>query len=78
MERSKIPAGLLGLPGAELLNRAIAASGKSHRAFAYHVLGRDESTVRRWLAGKPIPGVVRSYLCRVIMACERANAEATE
>jgi hypothetical protein len=38
------------------LRAAIARSGLSARAFAAHVLTRDERTVRRWLAGdSPIP-----------------------
>lgn len=38
------------------LEAAIARSGLSARAFARHVLTRDERTVRRWLSGEsPIP-----------------------
>lgn len=48
---------------AELLEKAIAASGFSARQFATVVLLRDERTIRRWLAGdSPIPVVVREYL----------------
>lgn len=39
-----------------ILAAAIARSGLSARAFARHVLTRDERTVRRWLSGEsPIP-----------------------
>jgi hypothetical protein len=48
---------------AELLAKAIEASGLSARKFAQLVLVRDERTVRRWLAGdSPIPRVVREML----------------
>lgn len=48
---------------AELLGRAIDASGMSARRFAVDVLIRDERTVRRWLAGdSPIPAVVVEWL----------------
>jgi hypothetical protein len=78
VERSKIPLALLAADDVEVLNRAIEVSGKSHRKFATEVLGRDESTVRRWLAGKPIPGVVKSYLCRIILSQgEKPDAERT-
>lgn len=46
-----------------LLEHAIKISGLSNRAFAVDVLGRDERTVRRWLARKkPIPTVVVTML----------------
>lgn len=47
---------------AELLARAIRASGLSTNKFAEQVLVRDARQVRRWLAGKPLPVPVRAYL----------------
>lgn len=45
------------------LRKAIRRSGKSDRQFALQVLGRDERTLRRWLAGEsPIPSVVLKTL----------------
>lgn len=47
------------LSAAELLRRAITASGLSARRFAEDVMVRDERTVRRWIAGDvEIPAVV--------------------
>jgi hypothetical protein len=47
----------------ELLERTIARSGLSARAFARDILWRDERTVRRWLAGdSPVPAVVADRL----------------
>jgi hypothetical protein len=47
----------------ELLERTIARSGLSVRAFARDILWRDERTVRRWLAGdSPVPAVVADRL----------------
>jgi hypothetical protein len=51
------------LPDAELLTKAIEASGMSARRFAVRVLIRDERTVRRWLSGdSPLPKPVRDFL----------------
>ena len=51
------------LRDAELLRRAIEASGMSARRFATEVLVRDERTIRRWLdATRPMPAVVRKRL----------------
>jgi hypothetical protein len=48
---------------ADLLRRAIEASGLSARRFAREVLIRDERTVRRWLAGdSPMPEPVIAKL----------------
>ncbi len=48
---------------ADLLRRAIEASGLSARRFATEILLRDERTVRRWLAGdSPIPDAVMEFL----------------
>jgi len=50
-----------------LLRDAIDATGRSARSFS-HVLGVDERTVRRWLAGEremPGPAV---QLCRLLIA----------
>lgn len=43
---------------AELLRTAIDRSGLSARAYAVRVLIRNERTIRRWLAGDPIPPIV--------------------
>lgn len=46
----------------ELLQRAIARSELSNRAFAREIW-RDERTIRRWLSGEsPIPKVVTDRL----------------
>lgn len=48
---------------AEILRRAIEASGLSARRFATEILLRDERTIRRWLAGdRPIPKAVLAFL----------------
>lgn len=44
------------------LARVIEASGLSQRQFAFRVMGRDERTVRRWLAGETMPPAVRDWL----------------
>ena len=50
----------------ERLTDAIALSGMSARVFAAGVLGVDERTVRRWIAGeREIPGPVR-VICEFI------------
>jgi hypothetical protein len=49
---------------AELVEAAIAASGLSTRKWAERVMVRDERTVRRWLAGHPIPETVIRELRR--------------
>lgn len=55
------------LRDAELLRRAIEATGLSARRFAVEVLVRDERTVRRWLAGdSPIPHAVRDRLTAIV------------
>lgn len=47
----------------ELIERCLAASGLSVRAFADRVLaGRDESTVRAWRNGGTMPDRVRTWL----------------
>lgn len=48
---------------AEILRKAIEASGLSARRFATEILLRDERTIRRWLAGdRPIPKAVLAFL----------------
>jgi hypothetical protein len=55
---------------AELLERAIEASGLSARRFAREVLIRDERTIRRWLvADRPMPEVV-VWKCRQLLGLE--------
>jgi hypothetical protein len=49
---------------ADLLRAAIEASGLSARRFAVGLLARDERTIRRWLAGDPMPEPARAW-------CER-------
>jgi hypothetical protein len=44
------------------LRVVIEASGLSARRFAVDVMSRDERTVRRWLAGEPMPPTVRAWL----------------
>jgi DNA-binding transcriptional regulator YiaG len=55
---------------ANSLRDAIAATTESARAFA-GLIGSDERTVRRWLAGdREIPGPVLT-LCRLLIARPR-------
>jgi hypothetical protein len=53
------------VPDAELLRAQIEASGLSQVRFALDVMGRNPATIRRWLAGKPMPATVRDWLARV-------------
>jgi hypothetical protein len=46
----------------ELLKLAIAKSGLTIRRFASQVVAREDRTVRRWLAGQPIPKAARAWL----------------
>lgn len=48
---------------ADLIRRAIAASGLSARQFAAEIMVRDERTIRRWVKGEQaIPEVARRKL----------------
>ena len=58
----------------ERLQRLIDHSGLSARRFAMDVLSRDERTVRRWLAGEPIPAAAEAWLLRL----ERVELTAKE
>lgn len=49
---------------AKLLAERIDASGLSQVRFALDVLGRDPSTVRKWLAGAPMPRKLADWLRR--------------
>jgi hypothetical protein len=55
---------------AELLKRRIDASGLSNFRFAYDVLGRSPPTVRKWLAGAPMPAAVADWLRRATVASD--------
>jgi hypothetical protein len=44
------------------LQQLIEASGLSARRFARLLAWRDERTIRRWLAGEPMPAVVTERL----------------
>jgi hypothetical protein len=46
----------------ELVRAAILKSELSIRQFARKVVGREDRTVRRWLAGQPIPKAARAWL----------------
>lgn len=46
----------------DLLRQAIKSSGLSARQYAKQILLRDERTVRRWLAGDPMPRAVIEFL----------------
>lgn len=59
---------------ADLLSAAIRASGLSARAFALDVIARDDRTVRRWLAGDPLPAVLRVWLERYVTESRTAPA----
>lgn len=52
----------------ELLTAAIEASGLSARRFAMEVLGVDERSVRRWLAGDRELQATARVVCRAILA----------
>ena len=45
-----------------LLRRRIRESGLSARQFATAIMGRDERTIRRWLAGEPMPEQASEWL----------------
>lgn len=47
------------------VSAAVAASGLSVAEWARTVVGRDERTVRRWLAGQPIPAQVADWIGRL-------------
>jgi len=47
------------------LSALIAESGLSQQAFAGLVLGRDSRSLRRYLAGEPIPETLAAWLARV-------------
>jgi hypothetical protein len=46
----------------ELLKACVAHSGLSVRRFALEVVGREDRTVRRWMAGQPIPKAAKAFL----------------
>ena len=46
----------------ELLRLAIAKSGLSVRQFARQIVGREDRTIRRWVAGQPIPKAAKQWL----------------
>lgn len=50
---------------AETLRAMIDASGLSQVEWARSILARDPRTVRRWLAGDPIPEAVADWLLRL-------------
>lgn len=58
----------------ELIAAAVEASGLSARRFAVALLARDERTVRRWLAGDPLPVPARDWLARFVALPDRARA----
>ena len=47
------------------LSRIVRASGLSIAECARTIFGRDERTVRRWLAGETIPEAVAQWMARV-------------
>ena len=46
----------------ELLRACITKSGLSVVRFARQIVGREDRTVRRWLAGQPIPVAAKQFL----------------
>jgi DNA-binding transcriptional regulator YiaG len=58
----------------ELLSAAIDASEMSARRFAIEVLGVDDRSVRKWLAGRSLPGTVR-IICQAIVTRPEIVAE---
>ena len=55
----------------ELLKLAIARSGLSVRQFARQIVGREDRTIRRWLAGQPIPDAAKGFLEAYLKKRER-------
>lgn len=62
------------MPPADRLRAAIAASGLSARQFAVRVMGRDERTVRRWLAGETMPDTALAWLARLAKVTDSGRA----
>lgn len=56
------------------VSAAIQASGLSIAEWARTVVGRDERTVRRWLAGEPIPAQVADWVGRLEAQAVAADA----
>ena len=54
--------GASAMTDAEILRALIDRSGLSARKFATRVLFRNERTVRRWLAGDPMPAEVLAFV----------------
>jgi hypothetical protein len=46
----------------ELVRAAILKSGLSIRQFSKRIIGREDRTTRRWLAGQPVPKAARAFL----------------
>lgn len=59
---------------AALLRASMDRSGLSRRAYAETVLVRDERSVRRWVAGDPMPKSVRAFLERELRALADTSA----
>ncbi len=58
---------------AETLRAIIEASGLSQVEWARTVAGRDPRTVRRWLAGEPIPPTTADWIARLVQVETRAG-----
>lgn len=55
---------------ADLLAARIDASGLSQVRFALDVIGCDPSSVRRWLAGAPMPVKLADWLRRAAVSSD--------
>ena len=62
---------------ADSLRSLIAESGLAQERFAREVMGRDPRTVRRWLAGAPIPESTLIWLSRIRSITVTRNAVTT-
>jgi hypothetical protein len=54
------------------LSALLASSGLTVSRFARDVVGRDVRTVRRWIAGDPIPDSVAQWLERATVTMDPA------
>ena len=62
----------------ELLRAAISKSGLSATRFASQVMAREGRTIRRWLAGQPIPGAAKAFLEAYLRKRDRRKPKTVE
>jgi DNA-binding transcriptional regulator YiaG len=61
----------------DTLRAIIASTGLSQAEWARTVVGRDQRTVRRWLAGETIPPTTIDWLTRASVAASATNVVVT-